>query len=103
MLIKLRKKMAQSTLEYAVLVVVVIAALLSIQNYLKRGIAGKIKSSTDDISSEQYDPARTTYNKTTTTTSGTRDISATTGSSSQIINAETTTTNAFSSTNTEED
>lgn len=103
MLIKLRKKMAQSTLEYAVLVVVVIAALLSIQNYLKRGIAGKIKSSTDDISSEQYDPARTTYNKVTRTSGGTTDRSTITGSSSEIVGNEVTNTEAYSSTNTEED
>ena len=80
MLIKLRKRIAQSTLEYAVLAVVVIAALLSIQTYLKRGIEGKIKGSTDDISAEQFEMNATVYNKTTRTVSRTSDAQYNTGS-----------------------
>jgi hypothetical protein len=45
----LRKKKAQSTLEYAVLIIIVIGALLSIQVYIKRGVQGRLKSATDDI------------------------------------------------------
>ncbi|MFA6378510.1 MAG: hypothetical protein WCX16_01855 [Candidatus Omnitrophota bacterium] len=96
MLIKLRKKMAQSTLEYVVLAVVVIGALLSIQAYLRRGIAGKIKSSTDDISAEQYDPDSTVYSKNTTTTGTTRDATSNTGSTSVLQSDEATTVNANS-------
>lgn len=97
MLIKLRKKIAQTTLEYAVLVVVVIGALLAIQTYLKRGIEGKIKGSTDDISSEQFEMNATTYNKTTTTHSSTTDQQSNIGSfgtthyANTTINAESTT------------
>ncbi len=80
MLIRLRKRTAQSTLEYAVLVVVVIGALLSIQHYLRRGISGKIKGSTDDISQEQFEMNATNYNKTTTTYSSTTDEQDDTGS-----------------------
>jgi uncharacterized protein (UPF0333 family) len=98
MLIKLRKKSAQSTLEYAVLAVVVIAALLSIQNYLKRGIQGKIKSSTDDISAEQYDTENTIYNKTTITASNVRDTTSWDGSRTEMIDPEVTTTNMSSNT-----
>jgi len=99
MLIKLRKKIAQSTLEYAVLAVVVIGALLSIQAYLKRGIMGKMKSSTDDISAEQYDPEKTTYNKTTHTVGNTQENSSWNGSSTQILGGgENTTVNASSNT-----
>ncbi len=101
MLIKLRKKMAQSTLEYAVLAVVVIGALLSIQAYLRRGIQGKIKSSTDDISSEQYDTEDTTYNSVRTTTSNVRDTATHIGSRTTLLSPETTTSNMTSNTDTQ--
>ncbi|NLE65284.1 MAG: hypothetical protein GX606_05160 [Elusimicrobia bacterium] len=51
---------AQSTLEYAVLVTIVVAALLSMQIYMKRGIQGKLQSSTDDIG-DQFETAETNY------------------------------------------
>jgi len=100
MLIKLRKKTAQSTLEYAVLAVVVIGALLSIQTYLKRGIMGKIKSSTDDISAEQYDPTNTTYEKVTTTTGSTQENSSWNGSQTEILDGGEATTVTGSSNTT---
>lgn len=99
MLTKLRKKTAQTTLEYAVLVVVVIGALLAIQTYLKRGIEGKIKGSTDDISSEQFEMNATTYNKITTTRSRTQDAQFNTGSFGNTVFSNTT-INATSTTPT---
>lgn len=48
-----RKKKAQSTLEYAVLIIIVIGALLSIQTYIKRGIQGRLRQASDDIG-DQY-------------------------------------------------
>ncbi len=98
MLIKLRKKMAQSTLEYAVLAVVVIGALLSIQTYLKRGIMGKIKSSTDDISAEQFEPDVTTYSKNTDTDSYTSETVTSQGTKTKMLSPEKTTTNSDSTT-----
>ena len=47
---------AQSTLEYAIIIAVVMAGLWLMQNYVKRGFQGKMKESTDQIG-EQYDPA----------------------------------------------
>jgi Flp pilus assembly pilin Flp len=44
-----RKTRAQSVLEYAILMVIVIAALISIQTYVKRGLQGRLTSATDDI------------------------------------------------------
>ena len=44
-----KRKKGQSTLEYAVLIVIVIGALLSLQVYIKRGIGGRLKSASDDI------------------------------------------------------
>lgn len=49
----LRKRKAQSTLEYAVLIIIVIGALLSIQQYVKRGLQGRMRQAADDIG-DQY-------------------------------------------------
>ncbi len=49
-----RKRRAQSTLEYAVLIVIVIGALLTIQTYVKRGIQGRLRQASDDIG-DQFD------------------------------------------------
>lgn len=49
----LRKRKAQSTMEYAVLIIIVIGALLSIQQYLKRGLQGRMRQAADDIG-DQY-------------------------------------------------
>ena len=52
MLTYINKKKGQSTLEYAVLIIIIIGALLSIQVYIKRGIQGRLKSATDDIGTQ---------------------------------------------------
>lgn len=57
MLIKL--KTAQSTLEYALLIGVVVGGLLTMQNYLKRSIQGKMQATADEISPDQYSPGLT--------------------------------------------
>lgn len=44
-----KQKKGQSTLEYAILIIIIIGALLSLQVYIKRGIQGRLKSSADDI------------------------------------------------------
>lgn len=53
----------QSTLEYALIIAVVIAGLLLMQHYIRRGYAGKLKSSADDMG-QQYDPVAYTGNLT---------------------------------------
>ena len=60
----LRKKKAQSTLEYAVLIIIVIGALLTIQAYIKRGIQGRLRSASDDIGA-QYKSGSHTWNRET--------------------------------------
>ena len=72
MLTYLNQKRGQSTLEYAVLVVIIIGALLSIQFYLKRGIQGRLKSSADDIG-DQYSVGNTNVLKTTKSYSKTKE------------------------------
>ena len=68
----LKNRSGQSALEYAVLVVIIIGALLSIQFYLKRGIQGRLKSSADDIG-DQYSVGNTNVLKTTNTHSETSE------------------------------
>lgn len=46
---------AQSILEFCVVIVVVIAALLSMQAYMKRGLQGRWKDSVDQLG-DQYAP-----------------------------------------------
>ena len=53
---KINRKKAQSTLEYVILIILVVAALLTMQIYVKRGIQGRLRSSADDIG-EQFSTA----------------------------------------------
>ncbi|MCP3685697.1 MAG: hypothetical protein GY861_23875 [bacterium] len=59
---KFRKIKGQSTVEYAVLIAIVIAALISIQMYIKRGVQGRLKSAADDIG-DQYSTGNTNYSR----------------------------------------
>ena len=52
-------KRAQATLEYAVVIIVVVAALLAMQIYLKRSVQGRLRSEADQIG-ELYSPGHTT-------------------------------------------
>jgi len=63
---------AQSTLEYALLIGVIVAGLIAMQMYLKRGYQGKLRESTDQIG-EQYSPDYTTSKTTITKESTTQE------------------------------
>ena len=52
------QRRGQSVLEYTILLVIVIAALVAMQAYLKRGVQGHWKESVDGLG-EQYDQGRT--------------------------------------------
>ena len=69
-----KRQQGQSTLEYAVLIIIIIGALLSIQIYIKRGIQGRLKQATDDIGS-QFSPGNTSVNRNVSTTSNTSQTS----------------------------
>jgi uncharacterized protein (UPF0333 family) len=56
-----RRKKGQSTLEYAILIIIIIGALISIQVYIKRGIQGRLKGASDDIGT-QFDPGNSNAN-----------------------------------------
>lgn len=78
-------KRGQSTLEYAVLIVVIIAALVAMQVYLKRGIQGRMRESSDQIG-EQFSPGYTVSNRTTYTAANTREITDQWSTATEIIN-----------------
>jgi len=59
------KNSGQSTLEYAVLIVCVVAALISMKIYLKRSVSGNLRQAGDQIGS-QYEPRNTTGSTNTT-------------------------------------
>ncbi|MBI5023883.1 MAG: hypothetical protein HZC18_02655 [Candidatus Omnitrophica bacterium] len=50
-----RYRKGQTALEYIVLLIIVMGALLGISNYFKRGMQGRWKAATDDMG-DQYDP-----------------------------------------------
>ncbi|GIW78171.1 MAG: hypothetical protein KatS3mg104_3234 [Phycisphaerae bacterium] len=83
----IRRKTGQSTLEYAILIVIVIGALISIQMYIKRGIQGRLRSATDDIG-DQYDPGNTEVNIKTVTESTTQETFVEGIQSRNLISAE---------------
>lgn len=57
---------AQTTLEYAILIGVVVAGLIAMQMYLKRSYQGKLRESADDLG-EQFSPSNTKYDYTVNT------------------------------------
>ena len=62
-----KKRNGQSTVEYAVLILVIVAALVAIQVYMKRGVEGKMRDSSDRIG-EQYSAGHMSSTETTTQT-----------------------------------
>ncbi|MFH0854904.1 MAG: hypothetical protein V1869_00070 [Candidatus Omnitrophota bacterium] len=64
-----RKSRGQSTLEYVILISFVVAALIAMGVYMKRGVQGRLKESTDQVG-QQYSPGYTTSSYTTTTNIG---------------------------------
>lgn len=56
-MINLRNR-GQSQVEYVVLIVIVLAAFLTIGTYFKRGVQGRWKEAVDDLG-DQYDPRTT--------------------------------------------
>ena len=58
-------KKGQSTLEYAVIIAIVIAALISMMVYVKRGLCGRLRGVADELG-QQYEPGYTIGEITTT-------------------------------------
>jgi uncharacterized protein (UPF0333 family) len=86
-----RRKKGQSTLEYAILIIIIIGALMSIQVYIKRGVQGRLKQAADDIG-DQYSVGNTNVTKTMRTASQTRDTFSDGQSKTKLLAEEITTT-----------
>jgi hypothetical protein len=84
-----KRQKGQSTLEYAILIIIIIGALLSIQVYIKRGVQGRLKSATDDIGS-QFSPGNTNVTKRMTTSSVSSETFVSGVTKSQLLGNEVT-------------
>jgi flagellar basal body-associated protein FliL len=67
-MLRIKTKTGQSVLEYIILIVIIIAALLTLQIYMKRGLQGRLKSATDDIGDQYTQAAGANYYKVHTVT-----------------------------------
>ena len=86
-------KKAQSTLEYALIISVCVAAFIGMHMYVRRSMQGQLKQVADGITTQQYNPGRTNSDTTFSTESDT-----TTESTSELNDAKdrvVTTTTTF--------
>ena len=92
---------AQIALEYAVLIVCVVAALLAMQIYLKRSMSGRLRQQADSLGT-QYSPGHTNSTFTigshshvtsTTEVSGTSNTTTTTSNTDYDIETQSGTEN----------
>ncbi|MBM3250500.1 MAG: hypothetical protein FJZ09_06670 [Candidatus Omnitrophica bacterium] len=60
-------KRAQSTLEYAILIAILVAAVIGMQVYVKRSLQGRIRNATSQVAEIGYSPAATIGNAYTST------------------------------------
>ena len=86
-----KRKRGQSTLEYAILIIIIIGALLAIQVYVKRGVQGRLRSAADDIG-DQFSPGNTNIRKSTTVLSSTHDTFTQGVTNSRLRSDESTVT-----------
>lgn len=66
----LGQRKGQSTLEYAIVIGVVVAALIALNLYMQRGVQGKLKESTDQVG-RQFEPTNFSLGWTTTASGNT--------------------------------
>ncbi|MFH1655892.1 MAG: hypothetical protein ABH954_04720 [Candidatus Omnitrophota bacterium] len=88
MLIRLRKKTAQSTLEYAIVIAVIVAALIAMQIFIRRGYMGSLKEGADSMG-PQFSPG-SIMDINTITNASSRETMVCGITSSKSIGVETT-------------
>jgi uncharacterized protein (UPF0333 family) len=86
MFIRLNRK-GQSTLEYTVIIAVIVAAVIMMQSYVKRSVQGRVKDSADSVG-DQYSTSAT-GNVITNRTANTSETI--TGASTGYITSDTDT------------
>ena len=88
--LKMSRK-AQSTIEYAVLIGVIVAALLAMQVYLKRGMQGRMKGYAEQLSQgAAYSPGATNSFSEVTTHTLENSVSQDKESNSEVNITQTT-------------
>lgn len=90
-----RNRRAQSTLEYVVLIAVVVGGILGVQQYVRRAVEGRGKLSADQIG-EQWSSGDSNYTVTVTTKGDRTDTLAGNGTSVSALANESQTRNAAS-------
>ncbi|MBP7835972.1 MAG: hypothetical protein KA022_00670 [Candidatus Omnitrophica bacterium] len=85
---------AQSTLEFAIVIFAIVAALLAMQVYIRRGLQGKLRASADEFSVQQYAPGKMSSDTTMTQQS---DITTTSVTAEDDERYTTTTTTYINS------
>lgn len=81
------KTRGQSTIEYAVLLAIVISAFLAVQIFVKRAAMGRMRSITDQQLGRQWDPFKVSGTTSTTTTTHETQTLTTDGASLTTIGA----------------
>lgn len=81
----IRKIKGQGTLEYALIIAVVVAGLIAMQIYIKRGVQGKLRESTDSVG-EQFEATNTSSTITRTHTGKTVSTTANKSTTSELTN-----------------
>ena len=51
----MRNRKGQTIIEYTVIIIIILGVVISMKDYVKRGVQGRWKSATDDVG-DQYDP-----------------------------------------------
>ena len=85
------KRKGQTTAEYAVLLGLVIAAILAMQVYVKRGIQARIRTETDGITGgyDQYEPYYLSSDFTSTRDTSETETTATGGGVTRVLGSDT--------------
>lgn len=99
-------KKGQSILEYSVVIAVIVAALLSMQSYIKRSLQGAYRG-TSQIIGEAYEPRNTSSDYTLSTLSTTLTVSTSnqavvSGENKIITDTQTDTVDSMSQTGWEQ-
>lgn len=96
----LRNRKAQTTAEYAILIGLVVAALVAMQTYVKRGLQGRVKDATDTFATQtanigttnQYEPYYLQQSSNTASTATATETTGLGGTVNKATNATTTRT-----------
>ena|SRR3989338_3280945 len=82
-------KKGQSTLEYAIVIAVIVAGLIAMQVYIKRGVQGRLKEASNEIGG-QFSPGHTTGTYTTNSNASSNETIVPVQNSSGIFVSQTT-------------